>query len=364
MTFHVDTFYVNIGIGDCALHLLINDDDNTIEKLMVVDTGDSKSARFVGKYCRPQHILQTWSRIRTYYAHVPEEPQIDVLVITHLDSDHWGACRELVGSQIGFQVTDDMNNDQIAALRMKWFKYHNGVPLTEVVAPQPLTTPFGMDAAPQNAGCESFLKFFWEATDGSGRNAWVTNMARFRSRAVWLLGLNLFNIANGCIPWSEKATITSPAKLLAENPPIANQPGAYIICAEWQMLGETGTAPIGSHNVRNRTSIGAMIMWNTNPVRMSHYFAGDLEAPKEILIAKWIMGRPLSEPIVDSDLGPVRVTSMKASHHGASSSTPMEMLLVFNPHRIIFSCGTKHGHPRKSSDYLKNQFHNNLWSNT
>jgi len=40
------------------------------------------------------------------------------------------------------------------------------------------------------------------------------------------------------------------------------------------------------------------------------------------------------------------VAAMKASHHGAATSLPRDMLANFNPRSVIISCGSDYGHPR------------------
>lgn len=151
--------------------------------------------------------------------------------------------------------------------------------------------------------------------------------------------------------------------LAAHNNPAAGSPGMYCIASNQRVIGKTQPsledpseddafptsgkqihvdAPeiVDSENStpNNQASIACIILWGDQ--QLSHYFAGDLDDPREVLLAEW----------TGADGSPEKgkcVTSMKAGHHGSYSSTPPEMLKAFSPENIIVSAGADFGHPRE-----------------
>lgn len=84
----------------------------------------------------------------------------------------------------------------------------------------------------------------------------------------------------------------------------------------------------------NRSSIIALIIFNDG--RTQHYLGGDADYPVEIAAATWINQR---------------VPLMKLSHHGADHSTPLPLINILNPDRIVCSAGdfAKYAHPSQYS---------------
>jgi beta-lactamase superfamily II metal-dependent hydrolase len=93
----------------------------------------------------------------------------------------------------------------------------------------------------------------------------------------------------------------------------------------------------------NQSSLAAILIWPD--LQKSLYTAGDRDDPREQYIAAWsqCQGGPGKAD---------HVTTVKAGHHGAATSTATDVLKFFNPENIIFSAGTDYGHPRKSSRSL------------
>lgn len=89
------------------------------------------------------------------------------------------------------------------------------------------------------------------------------------------------------------------------------------------------------HSVTNRSSIMCIVACNTG---LLHYMAGDAEFVREQAAAKWLASS-------------IQIPVMKLSHHGASYSTPTELLDALTPRYIISPSGTsaRFGHPRKYS---------------
>lgn len=161
--------------------------------------------------------------------------------------------------------------------------------------------------------------------------------------------------------------ITSITELLqAHSKPSIGVPGMYCIASNQHIIGSApppvqsedssgdASPPTLGRQMRNpgapdisnrgdgrgdnRASIACIILWGDT--QLSHYFAGDLDDPRELLLVNWIKanGKP----------GPGKcVTTMKAGHHGSANSTPPQMLKAFAPENIIFSAGTQYGHPRE-----------------
>ncbi|SPJ78223.1 uncharacterized protein FTOL_06612 [Fusarium torulosum] len=102
------------------------------------------------------------------------------------------------------------------------------------------------------------------------------------------------------------------------------------VAAERKIIGNTVdnfTTPT------NMSSIVFLIVWlrPTIGFRVSHYFAGDAHTNLENAVANWI--------------GAASITSLKLSHHGASTSNPAENYAKFQPKNVIVSAGGQYGHP-------------------
>jgi hypothetical protein len=96
----------------------------------------------------------------------------------------------------------------------------------------------------------------------------------------------------------------------------------------------------------NCFSIAAMILWPSG--RCSHYFAGDADEESEENFLTWFSGGKPYDPSV-------RIVSMKASHHGSRSSTPVaghywyDNFFSFLPKNIIISNPSgRYFHPSES----------------
>ncbi|KAF4456074.1 hypothetical protein FALBO_15494 [Fusarium albosuccineum] len=93
----------------------------------------------------------------------------------------------------------------------------------------------------------------------------------------------------------------------------------------------------------NYVSIMAMIIWKTTDgIHISHLCGGDAHAVTEELILNFIK-KSGSGGYQDPEYWPIEV--MKASHHGARSSTPVELVMAARPSKFIISAGQSHGHP-------------------
>jgi hypothetical protein len=86
----------------------------------------------------------------------------------------------------------------------------------------------------------------------------------------------------------------------------------------------------------NVISVVSMVIWTDGQI--SQLTAGDADWESEMRIVAW----------VSAGKNPFQsVRSIKLSHHGATSSTPTEMIRHFRPRNIVISCATRQfGHPR------------------
>ncbi|PPJ51887.1 hypothetical protein CBER1_09060 [Cercospora berteroae] len=93
--------------------------------------------------------------------------------------------------------------------------------------------------------------------------------------------------------------------------------------------------PVGGREITNAASIITILVWTDG--HMSHYSAGDAQWEIENNIIAWIQGGK----------NPFQcIRAVKLSHHGASYSTPLDLIRTFRPRSIIASAsGEDFGHP-------------------
>lgn len=92
----------------------------------------------------------------------------------------------------------------------------------------------------------------------------------------------------------------------------------------------TSVLPIKTNN----TSIVCLVIFPGSG-RVSYYLAGDADGELELRVAAWI--------------GDITVTTMKLSHHGSATSSPLRLLKLLKPKTILVSAGDQHGHPSELS---------------
>lgn len=80
----------------------------------------------------------------------------------------------------------------------------------------------------------------------------------------------------------------------------------------------------------NSTSIVCIVVFPDVEDPVSHYLAGDADGELELRVAAWVN---------------TKVTTMKLSHHGSSTSSPLKLVKLYSPKTIVVSAGNRHSHP-------------------
>ncbi|RBA19810.1 hypothetical protein FPRO05_09110 [Fusarium proliferatum] len=300
----VHSFHINVGAGDSAIHIRAKasfaqpDASPTYEydRVVLIDGGD-------GNHDGCTRIQKLLSTLPSVYENKPVAPmlQLDAIVVTHWDTDHWAGISRLM-------INNQSTNGKIPFLKSK----NEG-----------LTTIYAPDANFPN-GCQFKLEKGTPPTISLGKSK---KCAKFYHGKT-LIGADFFE---DFVPGEKTLPVGGAKGLYSTKGKGYEKPAMFCVACNnvtiWNHRISLIDSPITITNMR---SIANIIVWPEGKV--SHYFAGDLDWANESHIVDWI-GKDVTIP------------NIKLSHHGAKSSTPLNMLVQYKPTNVIISAGHKHGHP-------------------
>lgn len=365
--YYVESFHINVSSGDAAIHLLLTEPETkgnnpVIHRAVLIDGGDK------GKDKLLVDLIET---IQTEYdfsdgGHVL---RFDSVVITHWDADHYKGVVALIEDNLRKQNT----TDAITTNKCEYFKYDStGKQETVLYAPYwvgeaKAGTAVDGDDDPGTDPPAKKKKLATDRPDGwteqngnlsihlTGKGT-CEEVCGLNYRKSTMIGVNFFtnDRLNTGVEFQKVTDIT----MLISSVPHPYPVGMFCVCTFGWVIGN-GSSSIQSvasdtssgdlddqlaaddgspimpfvidkpNDPRNRYSIGAIVLWKGSG-RVSHYFAGDAMYATEEVVAKWI-GK--------------EVTSMKLSHHGSDTSTPIDLVTIFKPRTMVASAGSRHGHP-------------------
>ncbi|KAI0436966.1 hypothetical protein F4803DRAFT_571725 [Xylaria telfairii] len=355
MPYAVDSFHINVAVGDCAIHLLVEESMQTkrpIKAAVLIDAG-TKSG---GKKTKNGQENSAFRRMLQYIQTSPAygiQLQFDTVVISHWDEDHYGNLRQALREDLVWSLSK----------KLPYLKYeNNGTPATYFYAPnvggkQGHNGPDYSSEDPNDPTLEGNIDNMQVRTyirlqpDGtkikvdllevkSGGTFYPVGLFRcatdqpHRDRNV--LGVNFFNNrrVNEVIRDNEPYGV---GDLLRDNPAKAGDyfsvPGIYCIGVNQQTFpnGKPTTQVIPETVTKtNRVSIASVVLWDDGSddkqeIRCSHYSAGDADDANENKFFGWLFENGIHE-----------VTTVKLSHHGSRSSTPSDMFKL-NPRNVVIS---------------------------
>ncbi|CVL11705.1 hypothetical protein FPRO06_13012 [Fusarium proliferatum] len=326
---NVESFHLNVGAGDGAIHLL------TCDPLDIAVYGNRRAvlqAYMVdgGKDAAMEKIAKVISRIEIAY-HCPNDHsktkdhlQFDGFIITHWDRDHYGGLIAWLKKQI--------HKGKIHRAH-----YENNQPTTYAYSPWEWPSDSGFEIG-ANGNLDLNVLFG------------AKNLLKVRTNADKLLGRNIFRYKSESPKWLSGGagfanleallTFGNPIKppdfpwnlTVSHNVPV---PAMYCVSAERRVPGDNQSHLTTDTNMSSLTFI---VVWSHN-YRISHYFAGDAHWGIERRVAGWI------DPNFLFGDSKFPITSMKLSHHGASTSNPSSIYYQYQPMNIIVSAGSQYGHP-------------------
>lgn len=357
-TWKVDSYHVNIGNGDCSIHLLVDltAAPDTCARCVLVDGGSARTAVDTGTKLKdwiPLNNMIAWLSSAYTWPYTPtHQLQFDSIVLTHWDEDHYG--------QMLWSICQTANNNNG---KIPYLKFGGGgEPLTYLYAPN---WSFGYQLnGPKDMYQYIKIDDYGIGSINSNYNIW-RKKASMEEEPVWVQfcqfrieELARYNVMG--VEFFFNTGINSPAAsleaLAQANPPgrgtilpsVAAPPGLYCVGALQRTPASTGVGVVqGNPTLTNKVSLATVLYW-TQSGKVSQYLAGDMDQPTEGLILDFLrIGHPQPRPM----------TAVKISHHGSKSSTPLQSTLSnlsflqqAAPRNIILSIpSSRHMHPCTSS---------------
>lgn len=324
----VESYHINVGLGDSAIHVLSQAAGNKqiAKSAVLIDGGLARDAA-------TRNIAKTIENIEEFYSNLgPTKPlKFRSIVITHWDADHWRGINRLL--QLELAEGGKFKNGRYSRF------YYDGDGTNEfgttVYAPTMWNGPKsqkngeGITITGNNKEC------FFSFNGVKMANAMVGSS---------IIGCDFFT--NEKPSKKEYSYIDTFEDLLGNKP--TREVGMYCVASDLNVIGlvkrkrRTGLKLIDTlfnqlPTKTNQQSIAAIILWKNGHV--SHYFAGDLDFWGEVLIAEWL------ENNLVANKTPYNLTCVKSSHHGARNSNPPKLYLVTKPKHVIFSSADHYGHP-------------------
>lgn len=347
--YRVESFHINVGAGDAAIHLLTSepvfgDGRRLVEQAWMIDGG-----RAPGNAVQAA-LENTIQQIELNY--VCQRPRLqdnpnqgayrwlyfDGFVITHWDGDHYEGVIAYLFKLARDAANQNLGNNNHLILNRVFYDEQTWKPKSYFYAPWKIEK--------DNMAIDNEYNLAIQVQDNNGQTRVASGTLRARWGYQALLGRNFFNSWNEDNSWQHKwAQMGTLDGLLAENPPgqpgtkqYAKFPGLYCVAVSEKTLYNGANA---LHTAENKSSIVLLVIWGDGHI--SHYFAGDAHDTLEKNIADWTKYKTSDGAVHDR-----QVTSMKLSHHGSRSSNPPQMIVDFSPRNVVVSAGLQYGHPSKS----------------
>ena len=364
VTYPIDYYQVNIGVGDCEIILLVKDtppSTTEILKAVIIDGGKSAG--------RITNIEQVIRSIGTIYK-LAEGLKFDAVVITHWDADHYMGI--LTAMIVDLDKQEDKDKGGTKPLKVSFLKYKDNDLISILYVPyKPLPKDlkypvkfdgeeFGFDSDRKRRVCRVIADMDTIATDLLKGHPKPFNSADTHDSR--LIGRELFS--GDSVVAAKSAN--SPDQLLdayKTNPKgyKGDIPGLFCVAVNNRYLPPASPSSPdpsdpqaewrrpGNPTLKNRSSIVCVVIRPNGSV--SHYLAGDARSDLEAGVVEWTGlavaslnpdGIPPPPPDIKNT-----VPVVKISHHGAPSSFPLNLCQTFKPSVILFSAGNLHLHPGK-----------------
>ncbi|KAH7018960.1 hypothetical protein EDB80DRAFT_886738 [Ilyonectria destructans] len=327
--YDVLSYFINVGAGDSAVHILRNRHAPNIEAAVLIDGG------------RATAIVAVGTAIAGIRNELNQQFVFKSIVATHWDIDHFAGLMKL--------LYVDWVDSRLRAVPMSYIDANTTFycPSKALNALSSIYPNIDIAKDPQSTtGDPLWLRF------RPNGGAWV-NICR-AIVGTYAMGYNLFTGFQHSEESPEPETIREPPTLekylehvYTDAPYLAwGEKPIFLIYGvdgksfndeEWEPPKEEWRKK--DRKDKNGSSIMALVIWPVpHPdwqMRVSLYTGGDVEQAPEDAMMEWIGVRRART---------VRLDVVKASHHGSHFSTSEEFLLQSLQYLVI-SAGRQYGHP-------------------
>ncbi|KAI8681739.1 hypothetical protein NCS55_00426800 [Fusarium keratoplasticum] len=317
--YDVLSYFINVGAGDSAIHILQQRKTKDVEAAVLIDGGRATCAIYIEE------------AVASIRAGLNITIPFTSIVVTHWDLDHFAGLMKLLYNRWKTPPS------QLPPPYIEFESTTFYCPLTSVTALGSING--NMKVEPDQEG------YYWLSFRLSSTSGWKPVCRAVVSTCA--LGHDLFTTLHhrhdtlqrpSMWPSSLSQVYANTPKLLALERPIFLVYGVDGLSFSKSI--DEWTPPSTLFNVsKNNSSIMALVIWPeqvlNGPMRVSLYTGGDVEQdPMEDNLVKWLVygTRELKLDVV------------KASHHGSHYSTS-EKLLMQKLQYLVISAGNQFGHP-------------------
>lgn len=314
----IESFFLNIGLGDSAIHLRINITNNEVQGAVLIDGGLESAANTIENAIRNLRIL---------YGNF----EFTGIIVTHWDGDHYGGVLRLLLRDI---TQNTVNN--LAYIGQSTIFY---CPARGCMKMNPNFILAQDD-------------FCYQQIPPGGTNPTIHRLCRV-VLGVDCIGVDFWTgrrIGQGHVQIPRFADLYINQRSLPHG--WENEPIFLCVGCDDEFISNPTLEPIPlayhkppgvGEDVLNKSSIILISIWhkphhqNPDRRRITLYTAGDAEEPEELEVLEWLKEIPgqFHKPVIDV---------LKPGHHGSAKSTP-EDLVKFNTKFFIISAADGHGHP-------------------
>lgn len=319
--YDVLSYFINVGAGDSAIHILRQRKTKEVEAAVLIDGGRSTSASFVA------------GAIASIRAELNSKFSFTSIVVTHWDLDHFEGLMKLLYNQWKTPQQPDSITPYIKFNSTTFY-----CPWKDVIALGSIND--NMKVQEDEAG-----ECYWLFFRLSSTSEWQPVCRAVVS--TYAMGYDLFTRYDHTNKTLRPPSIwpSSLSQIYSYAPNlVAFQKPIFLVYGvdglSFRDDNNLWTAPSAPTKLsRNDSSIMALVIWPkrdaAKPMRVSLYTGGDVEQdPMEDGLVKWL----------EADSGKLKLDVVKASHHGSHYSTS-EKLLMQDLQYLVISAGSQHGHP-------------------
>ena len=329
----VRSYFLNVRTGDSSIHLLI-EKENNVKKILsslLIDGGIKSASLNVGNAIRAIPEIEDKEGFR-----------FTAIAVTHFHNDHATGLFDLLkkdwnnnkGQQSNYVTSDTVLYCPLTGIEKRFRdQYHIRLNMTD----NPTSYHLQFRLSPKHRWeniCRAMPSIHALGYDMFSNTHYDRKIFSIENTQHYPVSLGM--VDTSCL--SDVRT-TKPIFL------VYGIDNVRLNSDEWKILPDHMRKAGQAQQVMNDSSVMALVMWPTSrrpgeKRRISLYVGGDIDIDNEKEMLGWLDNGGSIHQINTT----YTLDVVKASHHGADTSTP-ERFFIQNSQYIILSAGTRHGHP-------------------